>query len=53
MKKKTRVVKGKKIMPFVRVEKKVGRNELCPCKSGLKFKSCCIDKPKVGNYVKK
>lgn len=23
---------------------KVGRNEPCPCGSGLKFKRCCIDK---------
>jgi len=22
--------------------KKVGRNELCPCGSGLKFKKCCL-----------
>ncbi len=27
--------------PFVRVEKKVGRNEACPCGSGKKFKQCC------------
>lgn len=25
--------------------KKIGRNELCPCGSGLKYKKCCIDKP--------
>lgn len=24
---------------------KVGRNDQCPCGSGLKFKKCCIDKP--------
>ncbi len=29
----------KKLQP-VRVEKKVGRNDLCPCGSGLKFKQC-------------
>jgi preprotein translocase subunit SecA len=29
----------KKVQP-VRVEKKVGRNELCPCGSGKKFKQC-------------
>jgi len=22
---------------------KVGRNELCPCGSGKKFKKCCLD----------
>ncbi|WP_193387292.1 SEC-C metal-binding domain-containing protein, partial [Enterococcus faecalis] len=24
----------------VRVDKKVGRNDLCPCGSGKKFKNC-------------
>jgi len=23
---------------------KIGRNDLCPCGSGNKFKKCCIDK---------
>jgi len=27
---------------------KVGRNELCPCGSGIKYKRCCIDGPKTG-----
>lgn len=27
--------------PVMRQEKKVGRNDLCPCGSGLKFKKCC------------
>jgi yecA family protein len=27
--------------PFVRDEKKVGRNEKCPCGSGRKYKKCC------------
>jgi preprotein translocase subunit SecA len=26
--------------PFVKTEKKVGRNELCPCGSGKKYKNC-------------
>ncbi|MFT7339296.1 MAG: preprotein translocase subunit SecA, partial [Marinobacter maritimus] len=26
---------------FVRQERKVGRNEPCPCGSGKKFKQCC------------
>ncbi len=26
------------------MSKKVGRNDLCPCGSGLKFKKCCMDK---------
>jgi hypothetical protein len=24
---------------------KIGRNETCPCGSGLKFKRCCLDRP--------
>ncbi len=27
--------------PFVRSERKVGRNERCPCGSGKKYKHCC------------
>ena len=27
--------------PFVRPEKRIGRNELCPCGSGEKYKRCC------------
>jgi preprotein translocase subunit SecA len=30
----------KKVETFVRTEKKVGRNEPCPCGSGKKFKQC-------------
>jgi len=26
------------------VEKKVGRNDPCPCGSGKKYKSCCMNK---------
>jgi preprotein translocase subunit SecA len=28
------------VAPFVRPERKVGRNEPCPCGSGKKFKHC-------------
>ena len=31
------------ILP-VRTEPKIGRNEPCPCGSGKKYKSCCINK---------
>lgn len=24
---------------------KIGRNEPCPCNSGIKFKKCCLNKP--------
>lgn len=27
------------------MEKKVGRNDLCPCGSGKKFKQCCMKHP--------
>ena len=30
-----------KAAPFVRNERKVGRNEPCPCGSGRKYKQCC------------
>ena len=30
-----------KAEPFVRSERKVGRNEPCPCGSGRKYKQCC------------
>lgn len=26
---------------YKRLEKKIGRNEQCPCNSGKKFKRCC------------
>jgi hypothetical protein len=29
----------------VRAAKSVGRNDPCPCGSGLKYKKCCADKP--------
>jgi hypothetical protein len=31
--------------PAVRVLPKIGRNDLCPCGSGKKYKKCCLDKP--------
>ena len=34
--------KGEKIPSFKRTIK-TGRNEFCPCKSGKKFKKCCMD----------
>jgi transposase-like protein len=33
--------------PIRREQPKVGRNDLCPCGSGQKFKRCCLDKPKT------
>ena len=31
-----------KRQPYVRPAPKVGRNELCTCKSGRKYKNCCL-----------
>lgn len=31
---------GRERQPFVREQRKVGRNEPCPCGSGKKFKAC-------------
>ena len=28
----------------VRTEPKIGRNELCPCDSKIKYKKCCLTK---------
>ena len=32
------------VIPFKRKISKVGRNELCPCGSGKKYKKCCLKK---------
>jgi len=33
----------KPVEPYVREEPKVGRNDVCPCGSGKKYKKCCIN----------
>ncbi len=35
--------------PYVRSNKKIGRNDLCPCGSNKKYKNCCL---KTGKYEK-
>lgn len=35
---------GKQLRPHQTKKKKVGRNELCPCGSGKKYKKCCLNK---------
>jgi len=35
---------GNGSQPLVREGRKIGRNEPCPCGSGLKYKKCCLDK---------
>ncbi len=32
------------VSPIIKTEKKVGRNDPCPCGSGKKYKKCCINK---------
>lgn len=36
--------------PYVRQAPKIGRNELCPCGSGKKYKKCC--KEQFESYLK-
>ena len=38
---KTNNIKKNNSSPFIRSEKKVGRNDPCPCGSGKKYKHCC------------
>jgi len=42
-----------KIQPLVRRGKKVGRNDLCPCGSGKKYKYCCLLKIKANEHPPK
>ncbi len=37
----------RKLTPFLRTEKQVGRNDPCPCGSGKKFKKCCMNRGKT------
>jgi uncharacterized protein YecA (UPF0149 family) len=32
----------KKEIPYRRPHAKIGRNDYCPCGSGLKYKNCCL-----------
>ena len=41
--KRTREIFGLKLRPYEKEFPKIGRNEPCPCGSGLKYKKCCID----------
>jgi len=36
---------GANVIPFQRPAQKPGRNDPCPCGSGLKFKKCCLNNP--------
>lgn len=37
----------------VREYKKIGRNDKCPCKSGKKYKNCCLNSGKYENIIMK
>ena len=39
--------------PSVREYKKIGRNDLCPCGSGKKYKNCCLKSGRFEGLVKK
>jgi hypothetical protein len=39
VKRGARIVRGNKVL-----SEKLGRNDLCPCKSGKRFKKCCLKK---------
>ena len=38
---RARPARPERVETFVRNERKVGRNEPCPCGSGKKYKHCC------------
>lgn len=37
-------IKPRSHLTLVRNERKIGRNDPCPCGSGKKYKNCCLDK---------
>ena len=39
--------------PSIRENKKIGRNDPCPCGSGKKFKNCCMNKKDWNKLIKK
>ena len=38
----TKVKRGIRIIQGKQLEEKLGRNDLCPCGSGQRFKRCCL-----------
>lgn len=44
-----KMIQNMKPKTMKREHKKIGRNELCPCGSGKKYKNCCL---KTGEYEK-
>jgi uncharacterized protein YecA (UPF0149 family) len=43
-------IHDRKIVTTIRVEKKPGRNEPCPCQSGKKYKKCCERRENENRY---
>lgn len=39
-----KLISGTRLKPMRRNEPRIGRNEPCPCKSGKKYKKCCLQK---------
>jgi len=50
--KEIRKILGIKFKPFVRSHKKIQRNDLCSCGSGLKYKICCLELDNMNNENK-
>jgi uncharacterized protein YecA (UPF0149 family) len=46
------MIKNEKGMSLKNAQKKIQRNDLCPCKSGAKFKDCCLN-IKSGKHARK
>ncbi|MDD2469970.1 MAG: SEC-C metal-binding domain-containing protein [Bacilli bacterium] len=42
----------KKNVPIISKQNKIGRNELCPCGSGKKYKKCCLNKVEIRKRIK-
>lgn len=40
-----------KLVPIRHTDKRIGRNEKCPCGSGEKFKKCCIHERSVNIMI--
>jgi uncharacterized protein YecA (UPF0149 family) len=40
----------KRKVPFIASASKIGRNDPCPCKSGAKYKNCCLELAKAHDY---
>jgi preprotein translocase subunit SecA len=39
-----RLIQLGQVTQLQRIRKRIGRNDLCPCGSGRKFKKCCLAK---------